>query len=140
MGGDDPDPVFLLRDARPLIRDGDDVQELLADIGGDGELGILGVQGCGPEQGVGPLLGPGGGLEVRVIVLLQGIDAELQQVPVQGFLQDTVVRGIPTDGTGPADGDGDGVLAGEDTVVRAVGVRARLAGQGVLGVGELAPK
>ena len=41
MGGDELDPIFLPRDARPLVRNGNDVQELLAYVGGDGDDGRL---------------------------------------------------------------------------------------------------
>lgn len=97
------DPILLLRDPAALVGNLDDIEKLLADIGADGDDGWLGLLGPGPEDGAGPLLGPGGGLEVRIIVLLQDIDGELQQIPVLGFLQDTVVFGVPANSTGTGD-------------------------------------
>ena len=58
MSGDDLNPILLPRDAGPLVRDGDDVQELLADIGGDGDLSIPGIPGAVPQDGGGPGGGP----------------------------------------------------------------------------------
>ena len=138
VGLDGLDSIVLLRDAAALISNGDNIEELLPTVGRDDDLAFLSLLGCGAKDGVGPLLGPGGVLEVGVIVLLQDVNGELEQVPVQGFFQDTVVGVVPADGTGPGDSDGVGVFTAGDGVAGAVGVAATLAGQGILGEGFLA--
>jgi len=103
IGPDGLNPVLLLVNPAALVGKADNVGQLLSDVGGDGDGGGVSLLGSGPEDGVSPLLGPGGGLEVGVIILLQDIDGELQQIPVLGFLQDTVVGVVPADGTCPGD-------------------------------------
>jgi len=69
-------------------------------------------------------------LEVGVVVLFQDVDGQAEEIPVQGFFQDTVVRVVPADGSSAGYGDGLGVFTAQDGVVGAVGVAATLAGQG----------
>ena len=97
------------------------------------------------KNGIGPLLSPGSGLEVRVIVLLQDIDGELQQIPVLSFLQDTVIGTIAADGPGAGDGDGVGILTAQDRMRLPrsarndiITVAAAIAGKRVLSEGLLA--
>jgi hypothetical protein len=73
-----PHPVVLLRDAATGIGELDDIEKLLTDVGGDDDLASLGRLGCGAEDGIGSLLGPGDGLEVGVVVLVKDVDGELQ--------------------------------------------------------------
>ncbi|MEA1871989.1 MAG: hypothetical protein U9M91_01105 [Chloroflexota bacterium] len=140
VGLDGSDSVLLLVNPAALVGDLNDIEELLADVGGDGDGGGVALLGMGPEDGIGPLLGTGGGLEVGVIVLLQDIDGELEQTPVQGFLEDTVVGDVPPQGTGTGQGYRLGILACQDDMVGAVGVAAALTGQRVLGESLLATK
>jgi len=138
VGLDGLDPVLLLRDAAALVGDLHDIEELLADVGGNYNSCLSSLSLLSPEDGVGPLLSPGGGLEVGVIVLLELVYGKLEQIPVKGFFQDAVVTAVPADGPGTGDGDGVGVFTAEDGVVGAVGIAAALAGQRVLGEGFLA--
>ena len=67
-GVDGGDTVFILVDSAAGVGDLDDIEELLADVGGDNNrrwssLGLLGA-----EDGVGPLLGTGGRPQVGVVL------------------------------------------------------------------------
>jgi len=120
--------VVLLVNATAVVGELDDIEELLADVGRGGDGGGGGFLGRLAEDGVGPLLCPGGGLEVGVVDLFELIDGELKQVPVQGFFHDAVVVHVAAYGPG-AGGVGELLVRpGQDGVVGAVGVAARLVG------------
>jgi hypothetical protein len=63
-GLDGLNPVFLLRDPAALVGNIHDIEELLADVGGNDEIAALRLQWHLAEDGVGPLLSPGGGLAI----------------------------------------------------------------------------
>jgi hypothetical protein len=61
-GADSGDPVLVLVDSAAGVGDLDDIEELLADVGGDynscrSSLGLFSA-----EDGVGPLVGTGGAI------------------------------------------------------------------------------
>jgi len=101
VGLDSLDSIVFLRDAAAGVGNLDDIEQLLADVGGDYNSCWSCLSLLSAEDGVGPLLGPGSGFKVGVIVLLQDVNGELEEVPVQGFFQDAVAGGVPADGTGP---------------------------------------
>jgi hypothetical protein len=103
------------------------------------------------EEGVGPLLSPGGGLEVRVIVLIQDIDAELQQIPIKGVLDDAVGIAVSADCTSTGNVRLFAVRTAQNDMNctltltlsprgrgKLIGIAAIFVGQGVLGEGFLA--
>ena len=130
-------PVFL-GDATPSVGDLYNIEKLLADVGGDDKscwssLGLLSA-----EYSVGPLLGPGGGGEVGVIVLVKDIDGELERGPIKGVLDDSLVGCVLANGPGPGGSDGVLVLADQNDVACAVGVTGILASKNIFGEGFLA--
>ena len=79
--------------------------------------------------------------------MFEGVDGELEQVPIKGVLNDAVIVFVLANGTGAGGGDGVGVFTAQDgmRLPRSarndiITVAATLVGQGVLGKSFLATK
>jgi len=121
VGLDGEDSILLLTNPAAGIGDLDDIEELLADVGGDDDMVAHGFQGLVPEEGIGPLLSLVGFFEVGVVLHTEVIYAQGEKVPIEGGLSN--VDGGLGLGVSADLGMGDDELIGEGASQDAVGSR-----------------